>query len=134
MKSQEEVVKYWSMAISEEDRGDIGVVEQTYLTDSESAKVGRFVKMLEQNGISVSKVILFGSHAKGKASVDSDIDIAVISPQFGRDITEEMMLLRKIALKVDSHIEPVPFRPEDMDDTFSTLAQEIKRYGIDVAM
>ena len=90
--------------------------------------------MLEQQGISISKVILFGSYAKGKTHADSDIDIAVVSTQFGRDVAEEMMMLRKIALKVDSHIEPVPFCPEDLDDNFSTLAQEIKRYGVDVAI
>ena len=77
-----------------------------------------------------SAEILFGSRAKGKAGPDSDIDVAVVSPQFGQDVTEEMMMLRKIALKVDSHIEPVPLCPEDLDDNFSTLAHEIKRYGI----
>jgi len=45
-----------------------------------------------------------------------------------------MMLLRKIALKVDSHIEPVPLSPDDLNDNYSTFAQEIKRYGIDVAV
>ncbi len=45
-----------------------------------------------------------------------------------------MMLLRKIALKVDSHIEQVPLSPDDLNDNYSTFAQEIKRYGIDVAV
>jgi predicted nucleotidyltransferase len=40
----------------------------------------------------VSKVIIFGSHAKGKANPDSDIDIAVISSQFGKNNFKEMML------------------------------------------
>ncbi len=110
------------------------MVKQTRLSKSEMGKIDKFVQMLEQEGISVSKIILFGSHAKGKTYADSDIDIAVVSTQFGRDVTEEMMLLRKIALKVDSHIEPIPFCPEDLDDNFSTLVQEIKRYGIDVAI
>ena len=44
------------------------------------------------------------------------------------------MLLRKIALKVDSHIEPVPLCPEDLDDPLSTLSEEIRRYGIDVGI
>jgi len=110
------------------------VVKQTRLSKSEMGKIDKFVQMLEQEGITVSKVILFGSYAKGKTYADSDIDIAVVSTQFGRDVTEEMMLLRKIALKVDSHIEPIPFCPEDLDDNFSALVQEIKRYGIDVAI
>lgn len=104
------------------------------LNKSDLNNIDIFVRTVEQQGIIVSKVILFGSHAKGKAGPDSDIDIVVVSPQFGQDITEEMMMLRKIAIKVDSHIEPVPLCPEDLDDNFSTLAQEIKRHGIDVAI
>ncbi|MHC4120508.1 MAG: nucleotidyltransferase domain-containing protein [Planctomycetota bacterium] len=110
------------------------MVRQAGLSDSEAAKVGEFIQMLEQKGISVSKVILFGSHARGDTHADSDIDVAVVSSQFGRDAAEEMMLLRKVAVKVDSRIEAVPFRPEDLDDTLSTLAEEIRRYGIDVTI
>ena len=110
------------------------MVKHIRLNKSELGKIDKFAQMVEQRGISVSKVILFGSYAKGKANPDSDIDIAVVSTQFGQDIVEEMMTLRKIAIKVDSHIEPVPLCSEDLDDNFSTLAQEIKRYGIDVAI
>jgi len=104
------------------------------LKKSEVDKIYKFVQLLKQQGVNVSKVILFGSYVKGGANPDSDIDIAVVSTQFGQDIAEEMMLLRKIALKVDSHIEPVPLCPEDLNDNLSTLAQEIKRYGIDVTI
>ena len=110
------------------------MAKQTRLNKSKRSKIDKFAQMIEQQGISVSKVILFGSYAKGKANADSDIDIAIVSTQFGHDTAEEMMMLRKIALKVDSHIEPVPLCPEDLDDHFSMLAQEIKRHGIDVAI
>lgn len=92
--------------------------------------INRYVILLKQKGISVSKVILFGSHAKGKAKPDSDIDIAVISSQFGRNNFKEMLLLRKLALEIDSHIEPLPFTPQDLNDRYSTLSQEIKKYGV----
>ena len=39
-------------------------------------------------------------------------------------------LLRKLALEIDSHIEPLPFTPQDLDDKYSTLTQEIKKYGV----
>jgi predicted nucleotidyltransferase len=110
------------------------MAKQKRLKKSEISKIYKFVQLLKQHGFSVSKVILFGSYAKGKANPDSDIDVAIISTQFGHDIAEEMMLLRKIALKVDSHIEPVPLSPDDLNDNYSTFAQEIKRYGIDVAV
>jgi predicted nucleotidyltransferase len=110
------------------------MAKQKRLKKSEINKIYKFVQLLKQHGFSVSKVILFGSYAKGKANPDSDIDVAIISTQFGHDIAEEMMLLRKIDLKVDSHIEPVPLSPDDLNDNYSTFAQEIKRYGIDVAV
>jgi len=108
------------------------MAKQTRIKKSETEKIYKFVRLLKQQGISVSKVIIFGSYAKGNANPDSDIDIAIVSSQFGQDIVEEMMLLRKIALKVDSHIEPVPLSPDDLNDNFSTLAQEIRQYGVDV--
>jgi predicted nucleotidyltransferase len=110
------------------------MVKRTYLNKSETKKVSKFLQLLKQQGFNISRAILFGSYAKGKANPNSDIDIAVVSTQFGRDVTEEMMMLRKIALKVDSHIEPVPLCPEDLNDNFSTLAQEIKKHGIEIAI
>ena len=110
------------------------MAKQTRLKKSEIGKIHKFVQLLKQQGLSVSKVILFGSYARGRANPDSDIDIVVVSNQFGQDMAEEMMLLRKMALKVDSHIEPVPLSPEDLNDNYSTFAQEIRRYGIDIGL
>ena len=103
---------------------------QATLNKKEINLINRYARLLKQKGIKVSKIILFGSHAKGMAKPDSDIDIAVISSQFGRDNLKEMMLLRKLALEIDSHIEPLPFTPQDLDDRYSTLTQEIKKYGV----
>lgn len=102
---------------------------QRILNGKEKSIIDRYARLLKQKGIKVSKIILFGSHAKGTAKPDSDIDLAIISSQFGRDNLKEMMLLRKLALEIDSHIEPLPFTPQDLDDRYSTLAQEIIKYG-----
>ena len=52
-----------------------------------------FEKQLEQNGLHVSKVILFGSQAKGEATEESDIDIVVLSEDFrDKDIFERVRL------------------------------------------
>lgn len=110
------------------------MAKRARLSKSIIGKIDTFAQMVKQQGISISKVILFGSYAKGRKHADSDIDVAVVSTQFGQDTVDEMMMLRKIALKVDSRIEPVPLCPEDLDDNLSTLAQEIKRYGIDVGI
>ena len=65
---------------------------QATLNKKEINLIKRYARLLEQRGIKVSKIILFGSHAKGMAKPDSDIDIAVISSHFGRDNIKEMML------------------------------------------
>lgn len=103
---------------------------QATLNKKEINLINRYERLLKRKGIKVSKIILFGPHAKGVAKQDSDIDIAVISSQFGRGHLKEMMLLRKLALEIDSRIEPLPFTPQDLDDRYRTLTREIKKYGV----
>lgn len=81
----------------------------------------------------VDKVILFGSYAKNKAWEGSDIDICVVSPEFGKDILKEESDLIKIAMKVDHKISPVAFNSEDIKNYWSQLAYEITTHGIQVA-
>lgn len=100
------------------------------LKKKDLGSINKYIALLKHEGIDVSKAILFGSYAKGTAKPESDIDIAIISSQFGKNNLKEMMLLRRIALKIDSHIEPIPFSPEDINDRYSALAQEILKYGI----
>lgn len=93
-------------------------------------KAKQFVKSLSKTDIKVSKAYLFGSYAIGKAKKDSDIDVCVVSPSFSKDYFSEMVRLRKYSLKIDPRIEPVPFLPSDLNDKYSTLASEIRKYGI----
>lgn len=93
-------------------------------------KAKQFVKSLSKTGIKVNKAYLFGSYAKGTNQKNSDIDVCIISSSFTKDYFAEMVKLRKYSLKIDSRIEPVPFLPKDLDDKYSTLASEIRKYGI----
>jgi uncharacterized protein len=96
------------------------------------ATIGKYKQLLQNEGINLSKMLVFGSHAKGTAGPDSDIDLAVVSPQFGHDRLAEAFWLRKISLRIDTHIEPIPFSPQELKDRYSTLAQEINKYGLQV--
>jgi len=92
-----------------------------------------FVKALKDAGISVDRVILYGSHAKGVARLDSDIDIAVVSKDFGKDRVEEGMTLFRIAGKIDSRLEPVPISTTVYEnDTWIPLVYEIREKGIEL--
>jgi len=52
-------------------------------------------------------VVLFGSHAKGTAHADSDIDIAVILNGFTGDYLEASRQLYKLRRHISADIEPV---------------------------
>ncbi len=79
----------------------------------------------------ISKVYLYGSYAKGFAGQWSDIDIAVVSPDFSPDLLQERIRLMKLALLVDARIEPSPFRPEDFTQD-NPLVHEIHESGIEI--
>lgn len=89
-----------------------------------------FVNLVRDSGIFVSSASVFGSWARGGATADSDIDVCVVSPVFGKDYIQEMVDLRKIALKVDFRIEPIPLTPKDLSDPFGSLASEIRKYSL----
>ncbi|KAF0238611.1 MAG: DNA polymerase beta domain-containing [Prolixibacteraceae bacterium] len=76
------------------------------------------------------KVILFGSYAKGNFNDDSDIDIAVVFKDYSNliDMQLELMRLRR---KIDSRIEPHPFRERDFDIS-NPLVNEIVKYGQEI--
>ncbi|OGM23761.1 hypothetical protein A3D00_05195 [Candidatus Woesebacteria bacterium RIFCSPHIGHO2_02_FULL_38_9] len=92
----------------------------------------KFVDAVRHSGVFVSNASIFGSYAKGNATNASDIDVCIVSPQFGKDYIGEMVSLRKIALGFDSRIEPIPLTPKDLKDPYSTLASEIRKYGITI--
>ncbi len=53
--------------------------------------IDRFRNALEESGIHVKAMVLFGSHAKGHPTEQSDIDVVVISDDF-----EGMSLLERL--------------------------------------
>jgi predicted nucleotidyltransferase len=93
----------------------------------------KYVKVLTDRGVRVEKAILFGSYASGEYSALSDIDIAIVSPDFGRDRFEEGKMLFQAAWRVDPRIEPVPVSSESYDnDTWVPLVYEIRQKGLEV--
>ena len=76
------------------------------------------------------KIIIFGSYAKGNFNNDSDIDIAVILKDYNNimDIQVELMRLSR---KIDSRIEPHPFRERDFELS-NPIVNEIIKYGQEI--
>ena len=95
--------------------------------------IQRYVKRLRQEGISVDRVILYGSYAAGKERRDSDIDVAIVSRDFGKDRVEEGISLYRIAGEVNARLEPIPISVEAYEnDTWIPLIYEIKAKGLEL--
>jgi len=78
-----------------------------------------------------SRVILFGSHARGDAGPDSDLDFLVVEPQV-QDRHAEMVRLRRALRDIDAPIDVLVFSGEDFEywrDTPNTVIYEAAREG-----
>ncbi|WP_066633741.1 nucleotidyltransferase domain-containing protein [Desulfolucanica intricata] len=72
-----------------------------------------YIKAIKAKNIRIEKAILFGSYAKGQANSDSDIDIAIISPDLGKDYVEEAVMLKEISEEIDLDISPRPYSVDE---------------------
>jgi uncharacterized protein len=97
---------------------------------TDALKVAQLYACAIKENYTYIKIILFGSYAKGNYTDDSDIDIAVVFKDYNNlmDIQLELMRLRR---KIDSRIEPHPFREKDFDLS-NPLVNEILKYGQEI--
>jgi uncharacterized protein len=96
-------------------------------------KIEQFRAAIEKQGIRISAIILYGSYATGTYHKDSDIDLAVVSPDFGKDRFEEGVKLFQIACDIDPRIEPIPVSTTSyQNDTWVPLIYEIRKNGVEV--
>lgn len=72
----------------------------------------RFIKALEQH-IRVEQVILFGSYGRGNPRDYSDIDVAIVSPDFEGGTEKDCLLLDRIARQIHPLLEAIPYKSED---------------------
>jgi uncharacterized protein len=98
-------------------------------------KIKEFVSELGENKIKVSRVILYGSQVSGKVHKYSDIDVAIVSSDFGKDSYREGSKLFEVANKIDPRIEPVAISNKSyLNDTWIPLIYEIRKNGIELKM
>ncbi len=93
----------------------------------------RFIGALNQKGIQVERALLFGSNAYGNPRADSDLDVAIVSPDFGKDRFEEGKMLFQVAWRIDPRIEPVPISSRAFEnDTWVPIIHEIRQKGVEI--
>jgi uncharacterized protein len=90
----------------------------------------RYLNVVGQH-LPIKEAFLFGSYARGEATEDSDIDVAIISPAFTGSWIEDSHRLGVLTWGIDTRIEPVGYRPEDFNDDH-LLPNEILRTGIKI--
>ena len=86
---------------------------------------------LEKKGLNISKVVLFGSHAKGKATEESDIDIVIVSKDFeDKDIFERAQLTKEAEiLTIKKYMVPfdiITLTPEEFESETSLISDYAK--------
>ena len=99
------------------------MLEQSVLT-----AVRKYLEAIGSAGVSVERVVVFGSQVKGQANEWSDIDLIVISPQFdGMKDRTFINLLWRVAARIDSRIEPIPCGSRQWREDDSSAILEIAR-------
>ena len=82
------------------------------------------------------KVILYGSHAKGEATEDSDVDIFVIAPAEERFFDRMARVLEIVRDLYDGlALSPIVLRPEEVAERLrigDQFVQEILESGIEL--
>ena len=91
-------------------------------------------KLLKEKGISVYKIIIFGSFAKGKYKEDSDIDIIIVSRDFrGKSIFERVKLVtglgRELVKKFKKPFDLIYYSDEEWEKKNFMIINEAKKYG-----
>lgn len=91
--------------------------------------VKKYVKKVLEN-YNVKTIILFGSYAKGTATEDSDIDIAVVTDDIKTDRFDEEVNLMRLRRDIDLRIEPHLIEIDDYDTIYTPFVKEVIDTGI----
>ena len=91
--------------------------------------MSEFLRSLNSQELRIDAAYLYGSHAIDAADADSDIDVAIVSPDLSGDRLHDWMRLTTAATQVDLRFEVIGFRPEQFRDEHP-LVWEIKTRGI----
>ncbi len=92
--------------------------------------VESFIESCKENNIIFEKVILFGSTAQDNANENSDIDVLLVSDQFGSSKWTNLGLIARVNKKyrlIEPHLYPTSSYLSG--DPFIT---EIKRTGVEI--
>ncbi|MCF6332201.1 MAG: nucleotidyltransferase domain-containing protein [Draconibacterium sp.] len=94
----------------------------------------RYLQVLQEEGIIIEKAFLFGSYMWETETLESDIDLMLVSKQF--DTSNDLLFGKVWALtkKVNSKIEPYIVGASKFEtDDVSPIIQIVKKEGFEIA-
>jgi predicted nucleotidyltransferase len=99
-------------------------------TKNDALKAAQFfLDSIKKGGVRVSDAFLFGSYAHDTARSESDIDVAIVSPDFTGFRFDDLGTIAPYKLSADKEIEAHPFAEADFTAD-NPLAQEILEKGV----
>ncbi len=89
----------------------------------------RYVQRLREQ-IPLTAVYVYGSYARGQGTEESDIDVGVVSPAFGRSYHADLVTLSAVRPPDGALIEALPFTEDEHRDLpRGSFLREIVRTG-----
>lgn len=93
--------------------------------------IKKLIVRLEKESIHLERVILFGSYVTGANHQFSDIDIALVSPDFSGVRYLDNLRISALKLSINEDFETHPFTPNDFADS-PFVRDEILKNGIEI--
>jgi len=90
----------------------------------------------ELYGDRLKGVYLFGSHARGDAEPDSDVDVAVVLDDYQspvREIRRMSEIGARLSLAVDRHISRIPLRETDWRQKNTIFMRNLREDAVIIA-
>lgn len=107
-----------------------GTTKMAAIPDKLENLIKKYLNVLKKD-ITINYAILYGSYAYGNPTDESDIDLAIVSENFGKDHINEMRFLSVKRLVSDSSIEPYAIGLKEFNNrTKGDFISEIYEKGI----
>ncbi len=92
------------------------------------AIVKKYKQELREHDIHVTKMILYGSYAKGNPKPYSDIDLIVVSPDLAKfPPLKRQEILAELAIYIDAPLEIIGYTPQELRGANNTIFGQIIR-------
>jgi predicted nucleotidyltransferase len=88
---------------------------------------------LESNGISVKKLVLYGSRSRDSTDRFSDIDLVIVSTDFcGKDYWERVQIVSPLIPRSAYAVEPLLVTPQEWEEESSMIIAIASSEGVEV--